>query len=159
MRKRDSKGAYYSIINDLKLTDKEDFRKYLRMNTSTFQVILQVAHCLSKSSLQFMLVSLFTSWNSENKRTYSAKERLHYDLLKKSISVWWIKSNLSDFIHYTEIVFLNKNVIFLYIPKIFFTMLLSKIFLEYWLICIFQNIVVGNEPLKGSKNIYKILPE
>ena len=39
IRKRDSKGAYYSIINDLKLTDKEDFRKYLRMNTSTFQVI------------------------------------------------------------------------------------------------------------------------
>ena len=26
-RKRDSKGAYYSIINDLRLTDKEDFRK------------------------------------------------------------------------------------------------------------------------------------
>ena len=87
IRKRDSKGAYYSIINDLKLTDKEDFRKYLRMNTSTFQVILQVAHCLSKSSLQFMLVSLFTSWNSENKRTYSAQERLYYDLLKKTISV------------------------------------------------------------------------
>ena len=28
IRKRDSKGAYYSIINDLRLTDKEDFRKY-----------------------------------------------------------------------------------------------------------------------------------
>ena len=28
MRKRDSKGAYYSIINNLRLTDKEDFRKY-----------------------------------------------------------------------------------------------------------------------------------
>ena len=27
IRKRDSKGAYYSIINDLRLTDKEDFRK------------------------------------------------------------------------------------------------------------------------------------
>ena len=26
IRKRDSKGAYYSIINDLRLTDKEDFR-------------------------------------------------------------------------------------------------------------------------------------
>ena len=32
IRKRDSKGAYYSIINDLSLVDK-DFRKYLRMNT------------------------------------------------------------------------------------------------------------------------------
>ena len=28
IRKRDSKGAYYSIINDLRLADKEDFRKY-----------------------------------------------------------------------------------------------------------------------------------
>ena len=33
IRKRDSKGAYYSVINDVSLTDKEDFRKYLRMNT------------------------------------------------------------------------------------------------------------------------------
>ena len=27
IRKTDSKGAYYSITNDLRLTDKEDFRK------------------------------------------------------------------------------------------------------------------------------------
>ena len=27
-RKRDSKEAYYLIINGLRLTDKEDFRKY-----------------------------------------------------------------------------------------------------------------------------------
>ena len=27
IRKRDSKGAYYSIINDIRLTDKEDFKK------------------------------------------------------------------------------------------------------------------------------------
>ena len=33
IRKTDSKGIYYSIINDLRLTDKEDFRKYQRMNT------------------------------------------------------------------------------------------------------------------------------
>ena len=39
IRKRDSKGAYYLIINDLTLTDKEDFRKYLQINTSTIQVI------------------------------------------------------------------------------------------------------------------------
>ena len=29
------KGAYYSMIIDLKLTAKEDFGKYLRMNTKT----------------------------------------------------------------------------------------------------------------------------
>ena len=38
-RKRDSKGEYYMMINDLKLTDEEDFRKNLRMNTSAFKVI------------------------------------------------------------------------------------------------------------------------
>ena len=39
IRKRDSKGAYYSIINDLSWADK-DFRKYLRMNTLTAIPIL-----------------------------------------------------------------------------------------------------------------------
>ena len=32
IRKRDSKEAYYSVMNDLSLTDKEDFRKYQRIN-------------------------------------------------------------------------------------------------------------------------------
>ena len=27
IRRRDNKGAYYSIINDVRLTDKEEFRK------------------------------------------------------------------------------------------------------------------------------------
>ena len=52
-----------------------------------------------------------------------------------------IKSNSFDFIHYTEIIFLSKSVIFRYISKIFFhilkiffTMLHQKIFLKYWII-------------------------
>ena len=51
------------------------------------------------------------------------------------------KINSFDFIHYTEIIFLSKNVTFLYILKIFFcilkiffTMLQMKIFLKYWVI-------------------------
>ena len=32
IRERDNKGVYYSIIHDLSLTDKEDFRKYLRIH-------------------------------------------------------------------------------------------------------------------------------
>ena len=36
--KRNEGGAYNGILNELRLTDKEDFRKYLRMNTSTFEV-------------------------------------------------------------------------------------------------------------------------
>ena len=34
--KENERGAYNGILNELRLTDKEDFRKYLR--TSTFQV-------------------------------------------------------------------------------------------------------------------------
>ena len=33
IRKRDSKGAYYSIINESRLMHKEDFRKNLGVNT------------------------------------------------------------------------------------------------------------------------------
>ena len=35
--KRNERGAYNGIVNELRLTDKEDFRKYLRMNISTFE--------------------------------------------------------------------------------------------------------------------------
>ena len=33
LRKTDSKGAYYSIINDLRLTNNEDFRKKICKKT------------------------------------------------------------------------------------------------------------------------------
>ena len=35
-----------------------------------------------------------------------------------------------DFIHYTENIFLSKDVIFLYILKIFFTMLPRKLYIR-----------------------------
>ena len=41
IRKRDSKGGYYSIINESKLTYKEDFRKNLGVNRS----ILHITNC------------------------------------------------------------------------------------------------------------------
>ena len=40
IRKRDSKGAYYSIINGLRLMYKGDFRKYLRINTFLLRVTI-----------------------------------------------------------------------------------------------------------------------
>ena len=100
IRKRDSNGAYYSVTHDLSLTNKEDFRKYLFLYFySVFPIFLYCAsrHYLSKSSLQLMFVSVFTSWNSENKKTYSAQVRLYCVLFKKIISVWWIISNWFDF--------------------------------------------------------------
>ena len=59
---------------------------------------------------------------------------LHSVLLKKIISVQWTKSSWFDFIHYTDIIFLGKNVILLHIFKIIFTMLHLKTFIEYWII-------------------------
>ena len=105
IRKRDSKGAYYAIINDLRLTDKENFWK--KISEKPLVAIPILLFCLNKyqnyvfplfsilykwtlfikSSLQLMLLSVFTSCDSENKRTYSAQVRLLCVLLKKIISV------------------------------------------------------------------------
>ena len=38
--KRDTKGTYANILQELRLNDHEDFRKYLRMNRDTFQLAL-----------------------------------------------------------------------------------------------------------------------
>ena len=40
LRERDTKGAYANILQELRLNDYDNFRKYLRMNTDTFQVPL-----------------------------------------------------------------------------------------------------------------------
>ena len=117
------------------------------------------AHFLSKSSLQLMLISVFTSWNSGNTRTYSAQVRLYCVLLIKIISVQWVKSNQFDFIHYTEIIFLSTNVIFLYNLKIFCTMLHLKIFLKYWIILyIFWISLCVTSPLPLPINTKKRCP-
>jgi len=34
---KDGKGAYANILQEIQLTDSENFRKYLRMNIETFQ--------------------------------------------------------------------------------------------------------------------------
>ena len=94
-------------------------------------------HCLSKSSLQLMLVSLFTLWNSENKRTYSAKVRLHPVLPPKTGLILFIIQKL---------FFWVKTWSFDSILKIFFIMLtLENIFRILNNSVYFQNIVVFNE--------------
>ena len=63
---------------------------YLNKNLNfVFPLFLYCAsgHCLSKSSLRLILVSVFTSWNSGNKRTYSAQVRLYRILRKNIVSV------------------------------------------------------------------------
>ena len=40
LRERDTKGAYANILQELRLNHHDNFRKYLHMNTDTFQVPL-----------------------------------------------------------------------------------------------------------------------
>ena len=40
LHERDTKGAYANILQELHLNDRDNFRKYLRMNTDTTQVVL-----------------------------------------------------------------------------------------------------------------------
>ena len=128
------------------MADK-DFRKYLRMNTSAAIPILLFylnknknfvftlfLYCtsrnyLSKNSLQLMLVFVFASWNSENKRTCSAQVRLYCVSLKKIISVQCIKSNWFG----------------LKFSKYFCHVILENIFRIFNNSVYFQNIVVCNE--------------
>ena len=50
--KRNERGASNGILNELRLTNKEDFRKYLRMNTSTFEVKLKSCKFLENLYVQ-----------------------------------------------------------------------------------------------------------
>ena len=40
MAERDRKGAYNNIIQELRVDDNENYRRYLRMNTDTFEELL-----------------------------------------------------------------------------------------------------------------------
>ena len=59
---------------------------------------------------------------------------------------------------FTQIIFWSKNLIFLYILKIFFTMLHLKIFLEYWIILyIFRISLCVTSPLYILKIYFTML--
>ena len=38
LKRRDEKGAYNNILSEIRLDDAESYRRYLRMNTETFEV-------------------------------------------------------------------------------------------------------------------------
>ena len=44
LQKRDEKGAYNNILQELRLNDAENFRRFIRMNTETYQVDLSKPH-------------------------------------------------------------------------------------------------------------------
>ncbi len=37
---RDEKSLYTNLVNELMLADRDDYRRFMRMNTETFEVIL-----------------------------------------------------------------------------------------------------------------------
>ncbi len=37
---RDEKSLYTNLVNELMLADRGDYRRFMRMNTETFEVIL-----------------------------------------------------------------------------------------------------------------------
>ena len=69
IRKKYGIGAYYSIINDLSLTDKKDFRKYLRMNTLAAIPIL--LFCLNKNQKYMLPLFLYCTSGHYQKVLYN----------------------------------------------------------------------------------------
>ena len=70
MKKRDSKGAYYSIINCFRLTDKEDFRKKIRKKTLAASPIL-----LFNKNQKYVLplFSILNKWTLYQKGLYKSR--------------------------------------------------------------------------------------
>ena len=61
IRRTDSKGAYYSITNDLRLTDKENFWK--KISEKPLAAILIFLFCLNKNqNYVFPLFSILYKW-------------------------------------------------------------------------------------------------
>ena len=57
------KGAYNMILQELRLSEREDFRKYLRMNTETFQVNTVRIICNLLSVIYYFLEFWFISFS------------------------------------------------------------------------------------------------
>ena len=109
-------------------------------------------HCSSKSSLQFMLISVFTSWNLKKQNNIFCTSEVslcftqknNFCLLSKIKLVWFYSLNRFFF-------FLSKIAIFsLHFKNIFYHVTLENIFRMLNNSVYFQNIVVCNELLTSS---------
>ena len=109
------------------------FKLKLKLCAAIFSILYKWTIFIKNSCLL-----LFLSHGIQvKKRTYSAQVRLHCVLLTKimnKIKLVWFYSLYGNFF------FLSKNVIVLYISKIFFfTTLHLKTFWEYWIILYFSE--------------------
>ena len=149
IRKRDSKESNFSIINDLRLTDKEDFRKYriLKYNinekynfVSTFSIQWEMfikMFFTTHACFCFCVMEFRKQKNifciSESSLCFAQKN--NFCITNKIKLVWFYSLYRNNFFEQK-----CKNVTFSYILKIFFTMLHLKIFQEYWIILYISRI-------------------
>ena len=71
---RDTKRAYANILQELRLNDHENYRKYLRMNTDTFQVALTT------------FVHLRHEW--KNRKKWNSKKMKKEEILVFRVLEW-----------------------------------------------------------------------
>ena len=119
MRKRDSMGAYYWIINNLSLTNKiilESTHEWIHQDMCIFK-IKKCFHIFYTVQVDTVYQKVFDNsylfWLLRYEIQKTKEHVLHkWGFIvfksKNTISVQRIKSNWFDFIHYTQIIFWVK---------------------------------------------------
>ena len=136
IRKRDSNREYYWIINDLRLTDEENFSK--KISEKPLVDILVLLFCLNKNqNYVFPLFTILYKWTLFIKKFFTTRASFFFYvmLFRKQNNIFCTSEASSCFtqkinfcIHYTEFFFFfSKSVIFLYILKIFFYILKNMV--------------------------------
>ena len=59
--RRTERGVFRQLLEELRLEDEESYRRYLRLNTETFQVRLMVFHKVSRINLEEQFISFCPS--------------------------------------------------------------------------------------------------
>ena len=61
LKNRRETSAYSNILQELRLQDQEEFRKYLRMNTDTYMVIFSIRNILEHTRVSQKALIWFLS--------------------------------------------------------------------------------------------------
>ena len=145
MRKRDSMGAYYWIINNLSLTNKiilESTHEWIHQDMCIFKIKIKVFPLFYTVQVDTVYQKVFDNSYLFCLLRYGIQKTKEHVLHKWGFIVFKSKNNFCTtnkiklvwfYSLYTN-YFLSKNMLFLYILKMFFTMLYLKMFLEYWII-------------------------
>ena len=81
IRKRDSKGEHYWVINDLRLTDKENFWK--KTNDKPLADIPVILFCLNKNqNYVFPLFTILYKWTLFIKKLFTARASFFFYVME-----------------------------------------------------------------------------